>query len=85
MDNSGSEREFQRVAKLRHACLFAGGTEGAHAMATLMGLAATCRHHGVDPQAWFTWALERRGTHKDVYGMTPDQLTPAAYKALIDA
>ena len=28
MDNSGSEREFQRVSKLRHACLFAGGTEG---------------------------------------------------------
>lgn len=85
MDNSGSEREFQRVAKLRHACLFAGGTEGAHAMATLMGLAATCRHLGVDPQAWFTWALERRGTHRDVFDMTPEQLTPAAYKATIEA
>ena len=85
MDNSGSEREFQRVAKLRHACLFAGGTEGAHAMATLMGLSATCRHLGVDPQAWFTWALERRGTHKDVFDMTPEQLTPAAYKAATEA
>lgn len=85
MDNSGSEREFQRVAKLRHACLFAGGTEGAHAMATLMGLAATCRHLDVDPQAWFTWALERRGTHRDVFDMTPEQLTPAAYKAIIGA
>ena len=85
MDNSGSEREFQRVAKLRHACLFAGGTEGAHTMATLMGLAATCRHLGVDPQAWFTWALERRGTHKDVFDMKPEQLTPAAYKAIIVA
>lgn len=84
-DNSGSEREFQRVAKLRHACLFAGGPEGAHAMATLMGLAATCRHLGVDPQAWFTWALERRGTHKDVFAMAPEQITPAAYKAIIDA
>jgi transposase len=80
MDNSASEREFQRVAKLRHACLFAGGTEGAHAMAVLMGLASTCRHLGVDPQAWFTWALERRGTHKDLFGLTPEQLTPAAYK-----
>jgi len=78
-DNSSSEREFQRVAKLRHACLFAGGTEGAHAMAVLMGLASTCRHLGVDPQAWFTWALERRGTHKDLFGLTAGQLTPAAY------
>ena len=31
IDNSLCERTFQRVAKLRHACLFAGGTEGAHA------------------------------------------------------
>lgn len=85
MDNSGSEREFQRVAKLRGSCLFAGGTEGAHAMAIIMGLAATCRHLDVDPQAWFTWALERRGTHKDVFDMTPEQLTPAAYKAFIEA
>ncbi len=84
MDNSGSERHFQRVAKLRHACLFAGGTEGAHAMATLMGLAATCRLQGVDPQAWFTWALERRGTHADLFALTAEQLTPAAYKALLE-
>lgn len=82
-DNSESEREFQRVAKLRHACLFAGGTEGAHTMATLMGLAATCRHAGVDPFRYFLWALERRGTHKDVFGLTAEQLTPAAYKACL--
>ena len=84
-DNSESEREFQRVAKLRHACLFAGGTEGAHTMATLMGLAATCRHLGVDPFRYFTWALERRGTHKDVFGLAAEQLTPAAYKDSLDA
>lgn len=81
IDNSGSEREFQRVAKLRHACLFAGGPEGAHAMATLMGLGSTCRHAGVDPQAYFTWALERRGTHADLFGMSAEELTPAAYAA----
>lgn len=84
IDNSASEREFQRVAKLRGTCLFAGGPEGAHAMATLMGLAATCRHLGVDPQAYFTWALERRGTHRDVFGLTAEQLTPAAYAATLD-
>ena len=79
--NSESEREFQRVAKLRHACLFAGGTEGAHTMATIMGLAATCRHLDIDPQAYFTWALERRGTHADLFGLAAEQLTPTAYKA----
>ncbi|MCA9566288.1 MAG: IS66 family transposase [Myxococcales bacterium] len=84
-DNSASERVFQRVAKLRLACLFAGSTEGAHTLAVLMGLSATCRNIGVDPQAWFTWALERRGTHADVYGMQAHQLTPAAYKATLTA
>ena len=52
-------------------------------MATLMGLAATCRHAGVDPFRYFLWALERRGTHKDVFGLTAEQLTPAAYKACL--
>lgn len=85
VDNSASEREFQRVAKLRQSCLFAGGPEGAHAMAILMGLAATCRHLGVDPQAYFTWALERRGTHRDVFGLSAEQLTPAAFAATLDA
>ena len=52
---------------------------------TLMGLAATCRHLDVDPQAWFSWVLERRGTHKGAFEMTPEQLTPAAYKAITEA
>ena len=79
MDNSGSERPFQRIAKLRSASLFAGSTEGAHTLAIHMGLAMTCRNLRVDPQAYYTWALERVGTHRDVFGMTAEQLTPAAY------
>ena len=80
IDNSACERVFQRVAKLRHACLFAGGTEGAHATALLMGLAATVRAHGLDPMAWFTWALERRGTHASQFGLSARELTPAAFR-----
>ena len=80
IDNSLCERTFQRVAKLRHACLFAGGTEGAHAMAMLMGMAATVRTLGLDPMAYFTWALERRGTHAAQWGLSARELTPAAYK-----
>ncbi|MEZ4319806.1 MAG: hypothetical protein R3F61_19990 [Myxococcota bacterium] len=52
-------------------------------MAVLMGLSATCRNLQVDPQAYFTWALERRGTHASVFGLEAHQLTPAAYKATL--
>lgn len=82
IDNSGSEREYQAVAKLRLNSLFAGGTEGAHRAAVLLGIAATCRALGVDPLAYMTWAFERLGTHREDFGNLPaSQLTPAAYKA----
>lgn len=81
IDNSASEREFQNVAKLRHAMLFAGSTEGAHRAATLLGMVGTCRAIGVDPFAYLVWAFERRGTHKEAFGLTAAETTPAAYKA----
>lgn len=80
-DNSGSEREFQTVAKARLAWLFAGSTEGAHRAATLLGVIATTRNLGVDPQAYLTWVFERTGTHKADFKLSAAQLTPAAYKA----
>ncbi len=83
-DNSASEREFQNVAKLRLARLFAGRTEGAHRAATLLGVVATCRNIGVDPQAYFARALTRLGTHRDVFGLSAAQMTPAAYKRARD-
>jgi transposase len=83
IDNSISEREFQHIAKLRLNSLFAGSTEGAHRAATLLGITATCRAIGVDPLAYLTWAFERLGTHREVYGLSAAQLTPAAYKAAI--
>ncbi|MFP4542265.1 MAG: IS66 family transposase [Opitutales bacterium] len=80
IDNSATEREFQSFAKLRHNRLFAGSTEGAHRMATLLGIAATCRAVGVDPQAYLAWAFTRLGTHRDVFGLTAAEMTPAAFK-----
>lgn len=80
IDNSGSERLFQSFAKLRLNCLFAGGTEGAHRAAVLLGIVATCQRIGVDPQAYLTWAFIRRGTHREKYRMSAAELTPAAYK-----
>jgi len=79
IDNSASEREYQQVAKMRLNSLFAGSTEGAHRAATLLGIVATCRALGVDPLAYLGWAFTRLGTHRDVYGLSAAEITPAAY------
>jgi hypothetical protein len=80
IDNSATEREFQNVAKLRLNVLFAGSTEGAHRACVLLGIIATCRAVGVPVQAYLTWAFERLGTHRDVFGLRLEQMTPAAFK-----
>ncbi len=79
-DNSGSEREFQTVAKARLSWLFAGSTEGAHRAAILLGIIATARNHRIDVQEYLTWVFERVGTHASKFAMTSAQLTPAAFK-----
>ena len=81
IDNSPTERAFQTVAKLRLNMLFAGSTEGAHRACVLLGIAATCRAQGVPVQAYLTWAFERLGTHRETFGLSLEELTPAAYKA----
>ncbi len=80
IDNSPTEREFQNVAKLRLNMLFAGSTEGAHRACVLLGLVATCRAIGVPVQAYLAWAFDRLGTHRDVFALPLEQLTPAAFK-----
>ncbi len=79
IDNSASEREYQNVAKLRLNVLFAGSAEGAHRAATLLGVCATCKALGVDTEAYLRWAFTRLGTHRDVYGLSAAELTPAAF------
>lgn len=81
IDNSPTEREFQNFAKLRLNMLFAGSTEGAHRACVLLGIVATCRAIGVPVQAYLAWAFERLGTHREQFGLTLDQITPAAFKA----
>ena len=80
IDNSATEREFQHVAKLRLNVLFAGSTEGAHRACVLLGIVATCRTLGVPVQAYLTWAFERLGTHRDVFALPLEAMTPAAFK-----
>jgi len=81
IDNSPTEREFQNFAKLRLNMLFAGSSEGAHRACVLLGIVATCRAIGVPVQAYLAWAFERLGTHRDDFGLSLEQITPAAFKA----
>jgi transposase len=81
IDNSPTEREFQKVAKLRLNVLFAGSSEGAHRACVLLGIVATCRALGVPAQAYLSWAFDRLGTHRDVFGLSLDGIPPAALKA----
>jgi transposase len=80
IDNSPTEREFQNVAKLRLNMLFAGSTEGAHRACVLLGIIATCRALRVPAQAYLVWAFDRLGTHRDVFDLSLEALTPAAFK-----
>jgi transposase len=80
IDNSPTEREFQNVAKLRLNMLFAGSTEGAHRACVLLGIIATCRALRVPAQAYLAWAFERLGTHRDLFDLPLEELTPAAFK-----
>jgi hypothetical protein len=84
IDNSPTEREFQNVAKLRLNMLFAGSTEGAHRACVLLGIIATCRALRVPAQAYLAWAFERLGTHRDVFNLPLEELTPAAFKKTLE-
>lgn len=79
MHNNAAERLFRSLDTGRHNWLFAGNEDSAHNLAVLMGLVATCRLQGIDPQNYLAWAIERRGTWRDRYGLEPAELTPAAY------
>ncbi len=84
IDNNRSERAFQAHAKLRVNALFAGSTEGAHRWAIILGIVQTAQRLGLDVTAYLTWAFERRGTHRHIFGLAGADLTPAAYKQALE-
>ncbi|MCB9508470.1 MAG: IS66 family transposase [Myxococcales bacterium] len=84
MSNNASERLFRPLDTGRLNWLFASSPEAAHNLAVLMGLVATCRLKGVDPQAYLAWALDRRGTWRDKLSLPVSKLTPAAYKEALE-
>jgi hypothetical protein len=46
----------------------------------LLGIIATCRALRVPAQAYLSWAFERLGTHRDLFDLPLEELTPAAFK-----
>ena len=85
MHNNAAKRLFRALDSGRHKGLFAGSEDSAHNLAVLMGLAANCRLQGIEPQNYLAWAIERRGTWRDQYGLHPQELTPAAYELALAA
>jgi hypothetical protein len=41
----------------------------------------TAQKCDVDVMAYLTWLFERRGTHKQRFGLSAEKLTPMAYRA----
>ena len=46
----------------------------------LLGIVATCRAQGVAAQPYLTWAFECLGTHRDLFALPLEEMTPAAFK-----
>jgi transposase len=84
IDNNPSERAFQDHAKLRLNSLFAGSAEGGRRWALLLGIVTTAKRNGLDVQAYLTWMFERRGTWRKRFGLSAAQLTPAAYRQMLE-
>jgi transposase len=57
IDNGAVEREFRRVRLGEKNFLFAGSDKGAERIAIVWTVVATCRLHGVDPEAYLADVL----------------------------
>jgi hypothetical protein len=80
LDNNASEREFQRLAKHRHASLFAGSVAGAERWATLLSVVRTAQKCGVHVERYLARVFDHMGTHRGRLGRAPEDLTPMAYR-----
>jgi transposase len=84
IDNNPCERAFQNHAKARQNWLFAGSVEGGHRYAIINGVVTSALKLGLDVEAYLAWVFERRGTHRDEFGLSAAELTPAAYKQALE-
>ena len=54
LDNNASERALRPIATGRKAWLFFGSDDHASAAANIFSLVASCKLHGIDPQAYLS-------------------------------
>lgn len=54
MENNGAERAIRPIAAARRSWLFFGSDDHADAAANIFSLVASCKLHGLDPEAYFT-------------------------------
>jgi transposase len=80
IDNNKIENTIRRVAMGRHNFLFTGNHEASQRSAMMYSFMATCKIHGVNPQKWMEWVLNRL---PDCKTSEIDSLLPASYKATL--
>ena len=66
---------------LRKSALYTSGEDGALRLCTLLTLINTCARVGVESYGYLVWALGHVVPHPRNRGLTPADLTPAAYTA----
>lgn len=54
------------------------------AITTLLGVVRTAQKCEVDMLAYLTWMFERRGSHRARFGQTATELTPKAYRKVVE-
>ena len=59
IDNGAVERELRRIRLSEKNYLFAGSDAAAERIAVVCTVAATCRKHGVDPQAYIADVIRK--------------------------
>ena len=71
---------FSTGANTEQAARATRGSSAAHRACVLLGIVATCRALRIPAQAYLAWAFERLGTHRDVFALPLEDMTPAAFK-----
>ena len=82
LDNNASEAALRIVALLRKNAMFVGNDGSGENHAVLLSLVATCKLHGINPEAYLTDVLLRVQSHP---AARLDDLLPHTWKTLYGA
>jgi transposase len=82
IDNNLSERNLRRIVLGRKNYMFCGSHEGAIRAAIIYSLVGTCEQVGLDPEKYFTYAMNRLMNEPDI---DPHQLLPHRVSRILSA